>query len=146
MAIYGLLLLLSNVKSYCWSLFCHWLIRKLDKFEFLQNGETQMKGFMRSHKFCEVHKRAAWNSLSLWVTGLSTNAPNWQYMALFPSLFTPYDFSKCEIVRGEKRIILQDCRLHWSSSFLMAQLKQSWQHWHSCIVGSLWKNPNTFAQ
>ena len=30
------------------------------------------------------------------------------------------DISDC------KRIIFQGCRLHWSSSFLMVQLKQSW--------------------
>ena len=29
---------------------------------------------------------------------------------------------------------------HWSSCFLKAQLKQSWQYWHSCIVTSLRKS------
>ena len=42
-------------------------------------------------------------------------------------------------ISGYKRIIFQGCRLHWSCSFLMAQLKQSWQYWHSCIAESLWK-------
>ena len=37
------------------------------------------------------------------------------------------------------RIMLQGCTLHRSSLFLMAQLKWSWQHWHSCIAKSLWK-------
>ena len=40
---------------------------------------------------------------------------------------------------GRNRITFQGCRLHWSSSFLMAQLKRSWQNWHSCIVESLSK-------
>ena len=43
-------------------------------------------------------------------------------------------------VSGYERIIFKGCRLHWSSSFLMAQLKQSWQHWHSCIAESLCKS------
>ena len=37
------------------------------------------------------------------------------------------------------RVTFQGCTLQWSSSFLMEQLKQSWQYWHSCIVKSLWK-------
>ena len=32
-----------------------------------------------------------------------------------------------------KRIIFQCYMLQWSSRFLMAQLKQSWQHWQPCI-------------
>ena len=43
-------------------------------------------------------------------------------------------------VNRYKRIIFQRCKLHWSHSFLMAQLKQSWQYWHSCVTESLWKN------
>ena len=43
----------------------------------------------------------------------------------------------------DMRIIFQDCRLHWSSSFSMAQLKRSWHYWHSCIEG-LW-NHSTFS-
>ena len=39
-----------------------------------------------------------------------------------------------------KRIIFQYSRLYWSCSFLMAQLKQSWQYWHSCIAQNLRKN------
>ena len=42
-------------------------------------------------------------------------------------------------IRGFNRITFQGCRLHWSSSFLMAKLKRSWQDWYSCIVESLWK-------
>ena len=37
-------------------------------------------------------------------------------------------------IRGHNRITFQCRRLHWSSLFLMAQLKRSWQYWHSCIV------------
>ena len=44
-------------------------------------------------------------------------------------------------VSGCKKIIFEDCRLHHSSSFLMAQLKWSWQYWHFCITESLWKTP-----
>ena len=40
---------------------------------------------------------------------------------------------------GFKMIILQDCRLHGSCSFLMAQLNQSCQYLHYCIPESLWK-------
>ena len=31
---------------------------------------------------------------------------------------------------------------HWFTSFLMAHLKQNWQHWHSCIVDNLWELTN----
>ena len=42
-------------------------------------------------------------------------------------------------VSESKVITLQGCWLHWSISFLMVQLKRSWQYWHSCIADSLWK-------
>ena len=42
-------------------------------------------------------------------------------------------------INGHKQIIVQDSRLYWSCSFLMAQLKRSWQYWHSCIVQNLRK-------
>ena len=42
-------------------------------------------------------------------------------------------------VSAYMKITFQDWRLHWSCSFLMAQLKQSWQYWHSGVVESLWK-------
>ena len=29
--------------------------------------------------------------------------------------------------------------LHWSDWFLMAEVKRSWQHWHSSVVEKLWK-------
>ena len=38
-------------------------------------------------------------------------------------------------ISGYNRITFQGCRLHWYSSFLMAQ-NGSWQYWHSCIVES----------
>ena len=45
---------------------------------------------------------------------------------------------KLDISRS-KRITFEDYKIHCSCSFLMAQLKQSWQYWHSCIAESLWK-------
>ena len=42
-------------------------------------------------------------------------------------------------ISGHKLITFQGYKLHWSGSFLMAQLKRSWQYWHSCIAQSLWK-------
>ena len=38
---------------------------------------------------------------------------------------------------GSKRITFQGYKRHWPSQFIMAHLKQSWQHWYSCIVESL---------
>ena len=40
-------------------------------------------------------------------------------------------------IGGYHRNPFQGYSLHWSSSFIMTQLKQSWQYWHSCIVESL---------
>ena len=40
---------------------------------------------------------------------------------------------------GCKRIAFQGCRLHWSSSLPIAQVKWGRQYWHYCIVESLWK-------
>ena len=48
-----------------------------------------------------------------------------------------FDISWCN------RITFKCCKLHWFSSFCsfsLAQLKWSWQCWHSCIVESLWKS------
>ena len=36
-------------------------------------------------------------------------------------------------------IIFRGWRLHLSLSFLMVELKRSWQYWHSCIAENLWK-------
>ena len=33
----------------------------------------------------------------------------------------------------------QGYKLYCPNQFIMAHQKQSWQHWHSCIVESLWK-------
>ena len=41
-------------------------------------------------------------------------------------------------VSGYKMNIFQAFRPHWPSQFLMAQLKQSWQCWHSCICVFIW--------
>ena len=49
----------------------------------------------------------------------------------FSSLFETYNASKYEIR-------YQGCRLHWSSSFVMAHPKESWQYWRFGIV----KNPS----
>ena len=45
---------------------------------------------------------------------------------------------KLEIKRY-MRITFKGYLLYWTGWFLMAELKQSCQHWHSCIAGSLWK-------
>ena len=42
-------------------------------------------------------------------------------------------------ISGRNRITLQGCRLYWSSSFLLVQVRQNWQYWHSCVVESLGK-------
>ena len=54
--------------------------------------------------------------------------------SVFPHIwsFLPYLYHLLLInvklnISGKKSIIFQDCRLHWCSSFLMTQLKQSWQ-------------------
>ena len=39
-------------------------------------------------------------------------------------------------ISGCNRITFQAYILYWSCSFLMAQLKRSYQHWRSCIVES----------
>ena len=44
-------------------------------------------------------------------------------------------------ISGYNRITFKGYRLHWSSSFLMRQLKRSWQYWDSCGVETLWKTP-----
>ena len=36
-------------------------------------------------------------------------------------------------ISGSKRITFEYYKLHCSCSFLMAQLKQSWQYWHSLL-------------
>ena len=42
-------------------------------------------------------------------------------------------------ISGCDRITFQVCRSHWSSSYVVAQLKQIWKYWLSCVVESLWK-------
>ena len=80
-----------------------------------------------------------------------TNAQNSQYwhycqhcMAIylqFPSLFTKNDVSKYENRNQQiQSNTFQGCRLYWSSSFLIAKLKQSWQYCHSSIVESWLKS------
>ena len=79
--------------------------------------------------------------------GFFTNGQNWQYWH-YCQLCIPIYCSfllylqhmvlvnmKLDI-SGCSRITFQGCRLHWPSSFLMAQLKLSWQYWHFCIVVS----------
>ena len=36
-------------------------------------------------------------------------------------------------ISGCNRNTFQGRRIHWCYSFLMAELKRSWQYWHSCI-------------
>ena len=87
-----------------------------------------------------------WN-LNLWpcLNWVFTNAQNWQYWYCIPIYFhlnlhhlilinMKLDIRECN------RITFQGCRLHWSSSFAMVQLKRSWQYWQSCCgAESLWK-------
>ena len=40
-------------------------------------------------------------------------------------------------IKGYIRIIFQGCVIYVNSLFLMAELKKSWQCWHSCIAESL---------
>ena len=42
-------------------------------------------------------------------------------------------------IKEHMRIIFQGCMLYWTSWFLIAELKQSWQCCHSCIREHLWK-------
>ena len=42
-------------------------------------------------------------------------------------------------ISGCNSITFEGCRLHLTSTFLMAQLKWRYQYCHSCIVQSLWK-------
>ena len=44
-------------------------------------------------------------------------------------------------ISGYNGITFQGCKLHWNSSFLMGQPKQSWQYWHGEFV----KNPNDYG-
>ena len=46
------------------------------------------------------------------------------------------------------QITFQGCRLHWSSSFLIPQLKQRWQYWHSTGLTSHWfeRATNIYSQ
>ena len=41
--------------------------------------------------------------------------------------------------KGYMKIIFQGHMFYWNSWFLMAELKRSWQYWHSCIAESLWR-------
>ena len=51
-----------------------------------------------------------------------------------------HDVSSCDLnISRYKMSISQCCRFHWCSSFIRAQLKQSWQYWYSSIAKSLWK-------
>ena len=66
-------------------------------------------------------------------SGFHNHISNWQYWYYCKFVF-PYICTK-----GCQGITFQGCRLAWYSSFLVEQLKQSWQNWHSCAVESLWK-------
>ena len=57
-----------------------------------------------------------------------------------PSLFASHNVSSCDLnISRYKMSISQCCRFHWSSSFIMTQLKRTCQYWRSCIAESLWK-------
>ena len=87
---------------------------------------------------------------SVYSIGFFTNTQRWQYWHYcqfcipihlqFPSLFAPYNFSKCEIrCQWSIRVLYFKTSAHWSGSFWMAQLRRSCQYWHSGIADSLWK-------
>ena len=92
-----------------------------------------------------------WVNMSPWTLsfGVFTNTQIWQYYhycQLCISLYFQFHYLHHMMlvnvklhVRGCKRIIIKGCRLHYSSSFLMVQLKQRWQYWHFCIAESLWR-------
>ena len=40
------------------------------------------------------------------------------------------------------KLDISTCNFHWFISFLIVQIKWSWQYWHSCIAKSLWKTSN----
>ena len=61
---------------------------------------------------------------------------------LFPYSFLPYLQHMMLVnvrldISWHKRIIFQGYKLYWSSSFLMTQLKLSWQYGYDCIVENL---------
>ena len=82
-------------------------------------------GFSQTDKICNVGMIT--NFVLLYICNFLLNL---QYMMLVNVKL---------YISGCNRITFQGCRLHWSSSFLMAQLKWSWPYWHSCIVNILWK-------
>ena len=60
------------------------------------------------------------------------------YILQFSSLFASTVGSKCTIRKQrDMRIIFQGYILYENSSFLMGELKRSWQGWHSCIAERL---------
>ena len=64
----------------------------------------------------------------------------------FPSLFAPYELVWVKLDVCEKtRITFKGCILRLPTSFIIAQLRQSWQCGHPCIVESLWKPLVTFC-
>ena len=83
--------------------------------------------------------------------GVFTNTQNWQHWhycqlcnPTYLQFFVPYLHWRMVVnmkfnISDEMRIIFQGWKLHWSRSFLMAELKRSWQCCHSCIMESLWK-------
>ena len=59
--------------------------------------------------------------------------------SIFPCLYHIILLNVKLDISGYERIKFQGHMLHRSSSFLMLQLKWSWQYWHSCIEENLWK-------
>ena len=91
----------------------------------LVTGKCSQSGFSQTHKIGNIGIIANFEFPYVCSFLLSL-----QYMIL---VNMKVDISACN------RIKFQGCKLHWSNSFLMAQLKWTWQYWHSCIVESLWK-------
>ena len=108
-----------------------------------------------------------WNWTSTFLFEFFTNTQNWKYWHYYQLYFSqahkisnigiianfifPYVYNFLPFfhymmlvnvkfnVSGIKGTIFQGYILHWSSSFLIAQIRLSWQYWHSSIAESFWK-------
>ena len=70
-----------------------------------------------------------------------TNALDWQYCH-FCQLCVPTHLPFTSLFTACVVNVNLDVNFSW---LLMAQLKQSWQYWHSCIVESFWKNSHRWV-
>ena len=112
----------------------HWLDWILI-FRQLVTGKCSQSGFSQTHKIGNIGIIAKFEFPYFCSFLLSL-----QHMIL---VNMKVDISACNRIKFQGCKL---CKLHWSSSFLMAQLKWSWQYWHFCIVESLWKTLLTWHQ